>query len=152
MVLWLITTSAAAIIGGFVTLRVTARNIKVQHITGERTKWRDKIRRIAYHVHAAAMAKEKRAERLSTLLLQMKLNLNPEDEMDQKILDTIKRLIAAGDATEQVLKEFGYRVALLLKHDWERGKIEAESFRKRAATLATRRSYEDFIDEHPNLP
>lgn len=41
----------AAAISGFVSLRTTARNINVEYVTGERAKWRDKVRKKALLVH-----------------------------------------------------------------------------------------------------
>jgi hypothetical protein len=52
------------------------------------------------------------------------LILNPNDEKNRSILNTIRQLKSTSD--EPHLIEFGERIALLLKHDWERAKWEAQ--------------------------
>jgi hypothetical protein len=58
----------SALNAAFVSMRTNTRNIKVQHVTGERTKWRDVVRDKSHEVHKAAVANN--AERLAELHLE----------------------------------------------------------------------------------
>src|SRR3990172_4514034 len=120
----------AAIIAAITSLRVTSRNIKIENITKERTKWREKIRRLAVQVHIAANDDgTDRSIRLDRLALELKLSLNPEHKEDVELRKLVRRLMAVdANAVDPLLKEFGDRLALLLKHDWERAKNEASPF------------------------
>ncbi|SRR5579871_2455125 len=122
----------AALVTAFVALQNSERKIKIEHITGERAKWRDKVREKALQVHQAAVAGN--AERLLELHLEFSLILNPNDPEDRKILLTISKLSSEDmdtDLLQSLLSEFEQRIAFLLKHDWERAKSEADPFWKR---------------------
>jgi prolyl-tRNA synthetase len=54
------------------------------------------------------------------------LNLNPVDAEDTAILNAIDRLSQSEQLDEKLLQELSDRIALLLKHDWERAKVEAK--------------------------
>jgi len=56
--------------------------------------------------------------------LEFSLILNPFDKEDRAIVALIHQL--KSNADESHLTEFADRIALLLKHDWERAKWEAE--------------------------
>lgn len=113
----------SALVAAFVTLWTSQRKIQIENITQERAKWREKIRTNAQLVHQAAMAKEE--GELSELLLVFELLLNPRDDEDLRILESIDRLKRV-EKPELRLPEFSKRVAYLLKHDWERAKHEAK--------------------------
>lgn len=112
---------AGAIIGAATSLRTNTRNIKIENITRERAKWRDRVREMALAVHQAAV--KSNAVALEEHHLQFSLVLNPLDSEDCAILDLIQQLKSRAD--ESRLTEFADRIALLLKHDWERAKWEA---------------------------
>jgi hypothetical protein len=65
------------------------------------------------------------ATKLSELLQTFSHNLNPSDSEDQSILASISKL-KSSNTFEGDLSEFSGRIALLLKHDWERAKHEAK--------------------------
>jgi hypothetical protein len=113
-------------IGAAVSLRTNTRNIKVENITKERAKWRDNVREKALWVHKAAVAKDISA--LEEHHLAFTLILNPIDTEDRSILSLIQRLKTTAD--EPRLTELADRIALLLKHDWQRAKWEAEGMKK----------------------
>jgi len=121
----------AAIVAGLVTLRTNARNIKVANVTSERAKWRDKIRDLALQIHKA-LAEHKEKE-LRELHSQLTLNLNPHDSEDRGILQLLEKT-PSHQSSDTILKEFTERVALLLKHDWERAKWESTSILGRIFT------------------
>jgi hypothetical protein len=111
------------LVAGFITLRTSERKIQIENVTQERAKWREKIRSKSIEVHQAAIARD--STKIDELHLQFSLNLNPFDQEDQGILaviDTLKNR----DTLDIKLLQFSDRVALLLKHDWERAKHEAK--------------------------
>jgi hypothetical protein len=115
----------AALLTAAVTLQSSERKISIEYVTGERAKWREKIREKALEVYRAA--NEEQWPRLRELQFEFTLLLNPDDAADNKILDVIDRL----SKKEPALPEFARRVSYLLKHDWERAKSEAEPFWRR---------------------
>ena len=116
----------AALVAALVALRTTERRIQIENITQERAKWRDKIRANALLVHKAAIANDIAA--LSEFRLAFALLLNPHDEEDNAILRVLDRLRSSQDKPSE-LPEFTARVAHLLKHDWDRAKLEAKPWR-----------------------
>ena len=136
-----------AFVTAFATLRVSARNIKLESITRERAKWREHIRCLAAAIYDVAMdTAADRAMRLDRLMLMLKLRLNPEDEKDVEIRSTVREIIAADPgAAAPLLRTFGDQIALLLKHDWQRAKREASSCPDCEELSATRRTtYEEY--------
>ena len=107
-----------ALVAGLVSLRTSERQIAIENVTKERTKWREKIRATARDIHAAAVAGD--LAKLQSLHLDMALSLNPDDHEDAEILRCIRVL----DSNNSDTTELTYRLALLLKHDWERAKWE----------------------------
>jgi hypothetical protein len=118
----------AAVITAFAALQNSERKINIEYVTGERAKWRNKIRKKALEVHQAAKTQDRR--RLEELYLEFALLLNPLDEEDKKILSGIRKLLEEGPI-EPILQTFVIRVAYLLKHDWERAKSETQPFWRR---------------------
>lgn len=111
------------LVAGFIALRTSERKIQIENVTQERAKWREKIRSKSMEVHQAAVACD--STKIAELHLEFSLNLNPFDQEDEGILaviDTLKNR----DTLDVKLSEFTVRVALLLKHDWERAKHEAK--------------------------
>jgi len=115
----------SAIVAALVTLRSSERKIEIENVTQERAKWRDKIRLNALEVHQASVASD--ALKLLELHLAFELMLNPLDAEDIGILTSICRLNGSEEPKAE-LAEFSRRVALLLKHDWDRAKLEARSW------------------------
>lgn len=114
----------SAVVSGIFARRTSERAIQIENITKERAKWRDKIREQALAVHQAARKQD--AALLAELRLSLSLNLNPTDNEDAGILRAIDTLMAAALPDEKTGREFADRVALLLKHDWDRAKSEAK--------------------------
>ena len=128
----------AAIVAGLFAERSSKRGIQIENITKERAKWRDKVRELAVAVHQAAA--EKKPTKLKELQLGLSLNLNPIDPEDVSIIEAVGKLSRSELLDESTLQEFSDRVALLLKHDWERAKVEAKQ-----ADYASRITYADFV-------
>ncbi len=76
----------AALLTALAALQTNERRIKIENVTAERARWRAEVRRKALAVHRAAM--EGNGERISELLLEFTLILNPFDPKDLEILAT----------------------------------------------------------------
>ncbi|PLK49558.1 hypothetical protein [Uliginosibacterium sp. TH139] len=119
---FLSSTVVAGLVAALVSLRTNERNIQITNVTQERAKWRQAIREFADEILKAGRVKDN--EKLKLLCAQLSLNLNPFDSEDKGIVEAASRL-AAAETTESQIAEFVDRVALLLKHDWDRAKYEA---------------------------
>lgn len=138
---------SSSVIGGLVaslvSLRSSERRIQIENVTQERAKWREKIRLKSTEVHRAAL--DNNLQRLAELHLEFALNLNPFHQEDRDILKVIESM-RARDTMDAKLSEFSCRIALLLKHDWDRAKHEAKPllFRWHAPE---RTSYANFMNK-----
>jgi hypothetical protein len=131
----------AALVAAYASRRNSERAIQIENITKERAKWRDKIRCLALEVQQAAT--EMNRVKLAELRLGFCLNLNPFDTEDDAIIAVISKFSWNKAVDEKNLTEFSDRLALLLKHDWERAKHEAKLFHFRRAPVRT--PYEKFL-------
>jgi hypothetical protein len=120
--IFLSSTVVAGLVAALVSLRTSERNIQVTNVTQERAKWRKSIREFADEILKAG--EDKDGAKLKFLCAQLSLNLNPFDPEDKGIVEAASKL-AAADISESTIAEFVDRVALLLKHDWDRAKHEA---------------------------
>lgn len=107
-----------------VTWSISQRRISADHITAERAKWREKIRAQALLVHDAILRGD--ATALSRLRSEFRALLSPFDPEDMKILDTMK--VVDPKVREKRAQRFARQISLLLKHDWDRAKLEAGFF------------------------
>lgn len=108
-----------------VTWSISQRRIAADHITAERAKWRDRIRVQALLVHDAILSND--AIALSRLRDEFRALLNPFDPEDRKILNGIK-VVEPTKVREEEAERFARQISLLLKHDWDRAKLEAGFF------------------------
>ena len=115
----------AVALTAFVTWLIAQRQILAQHVTAERAKWRENVRAQALEVYDAMLCGD--ADKVGRLQSKFRALLNPFDRHDQTVLDCM-----AVDESLQERKKladvFARRVSLLLKHDWERAKLEAGFF------------------------
>lgn len=119
----LISAITAAFFAARAAVNNSERKILIENITQERAKWREKVRARALEVHKAAVKKD--TVWLKELKLSFAISLNPLDEQDNLIIELIDKLKDETDQ-EAKLSDFSARIALLLKHDWERAKNEAQ--------------------------
>jgi hypothetical protein len=117
----LTSTVIAAIVAGIVAAWTAQRKIGIENITQDRRAWREKVRAKSLAVHDAIMSRDN--ELLDKLRAEFRTILNPEDKDDGAIVSCIS-LPEEGNEIERA-EEFAERIALLLKHDWERVKLEA---------------------------
>lgn len=113
----------AGLVAGLVTLRTTERKIAIENITQERKVWRDKVRQKALETSKACTDQDN--TKLHELYGEFQLILNPEDNEDKSILDTLWNM-QSKEKESDLFVEFVEKLALLLKHDWERAKLEAK--------------------------
>jgi hypothetical protein len=119
LITFLTSAVIAAFVSGLVTVLTTERRIAAENVIQERTKWREKIRELSEEYQKLVSIEEDRGRKRRELRETFSLRVNPHDPEDQALL----RLICENPI--EVSEEFANRVALLLKHDWERGKYEA---------------------------
>jgi len=131
MELKIILTFIAGLITAYVTVWNAERKISIENITKERAKWRDKIRELSVNVNTAMVESDN--EKLSILRSQFRLLLNPDDKEDQHIIG----LLSLSEKEDNMKKanEFSICLSYLLKHDWERAKIESKPLYKRLKVL-----------------
>lgn len=131
----------AALIAAAISLRTSERKILIENVTLERAKWRAKIRELAGSLESAARNRDTGS--LALLRTQVALNVNPFDPEDRAILDTIDGLRAVSVVTDAQVLELSDRLSLLLKHDWDRAKHEAQPWFHKTK-LPRRISYSEF--------
>jgi len=143
-VLTTILTAAAiaALVSALVSLLNSERQIAAQNVIQERKEWRNKIRLLAFAVHKA-LVPEVHASTLNVLQAKLSLLINPHDVMDEEIL----QIVAACDPARA--DEFTRRIALLLKHDWERAKHESSIWRSLLQKTPERVAYKNY---KPGVP
>jgi hypothetical protein len=116
---WLPLAVLGGWIGSFLAFRKDERALQVEQITKERTKWREGMRALCEDIVDAhiMVSKEKIAVNRSRLVT----SLNPKDTYDAEIVAHYDALF---DGSNVDIDRFTSRIAILLKHDWERVKWE----------------------------
>lgn len=115
-------TVIAGWIASFFALRKDERAVQLEQITKERTKWRDNMRKTSEEI--AQLYFENKATavpgKVAALRARLVTSINPKDDPnDQLILTHYDEIFSGAKADLDVLTK---RIALLLKHDWERVK------------------------------
>lgn len=119
----------SAIVSGVITYMIANKKTRLQYITDERKKWRNKIRKIAKKLHNASYA-----DTLS-ILTELKVRLNAfganecskQYNKDVHIWQIINEIEATNQSKLNLIakqEELIEYLALLLKADWERSKQE----------------------------
>jgi hypothetical protein len=125
-------TILGAAVTAFATLRVAARQIRIDNVTKERTKWRSRLRKLATRLSDAV--EHGNLPSIRRITHDIQLRLNPCDPKDQEIVEVLRKLSAAASEEQAaLLEEVIARLALLLKHDWERAKVETRFWAARKA-------------------
>lgn len=108
------------------------KNIKIEQITKERTKWREEIRRISKELisldYSIKLPNEilKVTQIKNSLLAELEMRLNPYDDYDADILSYAKKDLSIKENREI----FILSISFLLKQDWEIVKNESSFFKK----------------------
>lgn len=124
----LTSTVIASLLTAIVTLHVAGRSALSDNVIKHRANWRDALRTIGSQLAEAVNSGDVPA--IAVARNQLVLNLNPTDPEDQALVHAVRDLEScASTQRRQKLDEIERRMALLLKHDWERAKWEARFFR-----------------------
>lgn len=119
----LVSGFGAAAITSFFGMLINNKNIVSQNIIQERAKWRNDIRELSTNISFCII--NEKYKKLYLLKNQLQLKLNPNDIEDMKIVKLIETIILEkGANNENVDTEFTERISQLLKHDWDRAKLE----------------------------
>ena len=131
--------AVGAAVGAFATLLVAQRSLRAEHVIGERQKWREKVRGLAIKCAKSGPLEE-------DFWIELAVNTNPYKEFDAQLV-----LKAHGLRGRPLDVEDRQRIvvdlARLLKHDWERAKIES-SWRP---WCASERAQEKCLEDHLRL-
>lgn len=130
----------AGLVAGLVALRTTERKIAIENITQQRKLWRNSVREKC--MEAVKAFNNNDELRATEIYIELQLILNPLDANDRSVLDTLWDMQSKHEDSKLVV-ELAEKLSLLLKHDWERAKLEAKPiwFRK---SEPERISYVDF--------
>ena len=115
-----ILTFVGGLIAGFITMLIAERRIQMKNVTQERAKWRKQICEKSADVFSALISRNR--SKLNQLRYELTILLNPFDREDKAILQDIS--LAKVGKEETQARNFSKRIALLLKDDWERAKLE----------------------------
>lgn len=129
----LITTIITGIFSVVVLIFQTNRKGKLRYITGERSEWRDQLRRICYELKQIEhQKKEEQKDRLDEVLVDLKTRLNAYGKdrktdylWDGHIWNVIRSIEEASEVNVKEVDRLIDYISLLLKYDWERAKQEA---------------------------
>lgn len=131
-----IITLIGVLAGHFITKQNNDRNNYHQYITDERRKWRSDIRKLTLELYKDDIFWGNNCKALKS---KFKIRLNPKDPEDKLIMKCFDDLIEILQTLKQCEDDNRYeefndkreelveRIALLLKHDWERVKVESNS-------------------------
>lgn len=117
-------TAIAGWLASFLALRKDERAVQMDQITRERTKWRDSMRKVTEEIAQAYFENRNQLVpgKVAALRARLVTSINPKDDkFDQEILTHFDELFSGSKID---LNVFTTRIALLLKHDWERVKWE----------------------------
>ena len=99
---------------------INGKNIKIEVITKEKARWREKIRELTELVNK--LFYEKKFNEIQILIVNFQIRLNPYDKGDKEILSLLKKLVKE----KNTIEEFNSKIAILLKKEWEKAKTEAK--------------------------
>jgi len=119
-----------ALVTALFTRKSHEETIALKYITEERAKWREKVKETMAVLNEAIHTPKLNSGRLNktrkaSTYLKLSLNPDPKHSIDRDILECITSLCDKPEYGGFVVLE--QKVALLLKHDWERAKIEAKT-------------------------
>lgn len=116
--------AGGGLVSAILVWAMAQKRIVMENITQERSKWRATIRCKALEVHDAMIRGD--TNKINKLQCEFIALLNPCDCEDEKIIESIDLRGVQPEKRLQKAKCFAKQVSLLLKHDWERAKLEAK--------------------------
>lgn len=124
MLSWLSAAIAGGWFSSWLALRKDERSVHLEQVTKERAKWRDSMRELARAIASAWEVHQTTPDppKVASLRAWLATSINPKDDRhDKELLEHFDNLFS-DKSTDLPL--FVQRLALLLKHDWERVKWE----------------------------
>jgi hypothetical protein len=127
----------AGFIAGIFTHKKEDKQNQLKYITEERAEWRAKIRELTVHflndeIDSSGDIKfGPDIKNLKSIKTEIEINLNPKDPKDNDILDFMNEYIQGINSNNKELvldnnSKISKAISNLLKHDWERVKLEAQ--------------------------
>lgn len=120
---WLSTVFFSAVTSTVVAFITAKASSYSKDVVEERQKWRERIRQLTIRAVQLIHVKETQSQEYQSLLSEFGLRLNPDDDADKKIIETLKT--STQEPNEILAQKLLAQVSRLLKHDWERTKLEA---------------------------
>lgn len=102
--------SIVTVIGALWVAYTFLRKIQIENVLKERAKWREDVRELTKQIVANSNKED---------VAKLEVKLNPLKQRDREIIESAKKATQNPD-------EFTFKVAKLLKHDWERAKKETD--------------------------
>lgn len=117
-------TAIAGWLGSILALRKDERSVQIDQVTKERKAWRDNMRALTHDIVIAYYENktEPKPGRVAALRSKLTTSINPKD--DKHDLQLLAHFDDLFSARKDDIEIFTKRMALLLKHDWERVKWE----------------------------
>ena len=119
-----IISSFTAIIVAYITARAASYS---KDVIEERQKWRERIRCLTIKAAKLMHDRQTQDQNYETIFSEFRLRLNPDCDHDNAILATLRE--GKTNPTDVTARKLLAQVARLLKHDWERAKVEANLLR-----------------------
>ncbi|WP_320006245.1 hypothetical protein [Maridesulfovibrio sp.] len=121
---------------GYLGAYVTQRHKDQSNVTNERKEWRDAIRKLALKITTITEGGAATDLDRNSIVVLMKIHtalavrLNPIDKEDDGVLESMRNLIEYFENGESsgavdLHNDVVWRLAQLLKHDWERVKCQS---------------------------
>ncbi|EGL19821.1 MULTISPECIES: hypothetical protein [unclassified Paenibacillus] len=141
-----------SIITNYIIKKNNDKTLFLRYVTEERAKWRDFIKNSTSIIYS----KDYKNENKKAVITKLILNLNPQKSSAGIIDDTIIKLlgkIEGGLSDDLTLKQLRFCVSMLLKHDWERAKIESKGGLREQKEESERldkilKDFKDWLDEN----
>lgn len=133
-----ITPAAALVgvaIGALATYSLGQRNLTAQYVIAERKLWREKLRCVLQQ-----LLEHPGKDTAAKVSLVLHLNTNPFHQQDRQIVDLAAGICDPANQNQE-FQELSIRMALLLKHDWERAKAETQPF----SSAPRRWTYDEYL-------
>lgn len=129
-----------ALCAAFGAFFISERKINIENVTQERKQWRADVRILSAEVCDALLSED--AELPIKLRTKFSVLLNPHDPEDVGIINNIA--LTEESQRAALIADFAERVALLLKHDWERAKHESSLLQWIIWQEPSRARFEDY--------
>lgn len=131
-------TVVGAVISALFSHMTNRKNSTLTHITTEREKWREKIRKISEDINRTKFH-GKKEKNINQYLVQLEVNINPYGKRFKNDFARDSHIWTEIENIKQIdnKKEFKkhkelliYYLSLMLKEDWERSKKEVKGYSK----------------------